>query len=138
MRNYESNITNGKAAEHLVLAKLLYAGIECFVPCKEDGRVDILAGKGRFRCQVKLIYSDKRQGGLTIRKCGGHKGARYRYSAQDVDFMIGADLECMDIYVVPMSALVEYKAMISMKALKCGGFKNNFSPLRDNVIALAA
>lgn len=119
----------GKAAEYLFISHLLMNGIECYVPVGEASRIDVLTGSSLKRCQVKMIYKSKTQSGLWIRKAGGQKGKTYTYSSLDVDFMIGADLDSMSVYIVPIEDIARYKAIMGLKALERGRYMNNFSLL---------
>ncbi len=79
----------GKAAEHLFIAHLLREGIECFLPVSDGGRIDVIVGPCMARCQIKVISRTKKQDGLPVRKRGGQNYHVYRYTSEDIDFMIG-------------------------------------------------
>jgi hypothetical protein len=118
----------GKAAEYLFITRCLIEGITCYGPINDGGRVDALVGVGLRRCQVKAIQRGRTINGLSVRKTGGQNFKKYRYTKTDVDIMVGADLKTMDVYIVPIEDITNYKAYVSISALERGGYKNNFSP----------
>lgn len=127
----KDTILIGKVAEMLFITKCMIEGIVCYVPASDGGRVDVLVSSLLIRCQVKSIQYGHRFNGLPVRKSGGQKCRTYRYCVRDVDYMIGSDLKTMDVYVVPIEVCSRYKAVISIKALNEGGFKNNLSVLHE-------
>ena len=50
-----------------------------------------------------------------------------RYTKDDIDFFIGADLENEDLYILPIVFSSKYSSAISIK--NCQPYKNNFEQL---------
>lgn len=120
----------GKAAEHIFIAKCLLHGYECYIPSCDDGRVDVLVGPQRVRVQVKVLDSKKRR--LMVMNPGrgteGH-AKQYRYTKDDVDFMVGVDADTMDVYVAPISITERFKDSVGASTLEKIGLKNNLDAL---------
>lgn len=120
----------GKAAEHIFIAKCLLHGYECYIPSCDDGRVDVLVGPQRARVQVKVL--DPKQKRLMVMNPGrgteGH-AKQYRYTQDDVDFMVGVDAESMDVYVAPIAVTEKFKNSIGAGTLEKMGLKNNLTAL---------
>lgn len=117
-----SQVKLGRAAELLFQAECLIADLECFCPSTEDGKVDLIVGPHRYRCQVKVMgfavpWSDTRHLPLTKRR--GPKGskARFRYSDQEVDFMVGVRLDTGAMYIVPIESTSAWTTRVSESAL---------------------
>jgi len=131
-----NTIKLGKAAELIFMAKCLLSGLSCYTPVSEDGRVDVVVGRALVRCQVKLVapYSGASQSkGISIRKVGVNSKTNtksYSYTAKDVDYIVGVDIDSLDVYVVPMAALEGYTRSVSCRALAELGYKNNLDILQ--------
>jgi len=131
----------GKAAELIFMAKCLLSGLDCYTPVSEDGRVDVVVGRALVRCQVKLVapYSGVSESkGISIRKVGVNSKTNtklYSYTAEDVDYMVGVDIDSFDVYVVPMDALEGYTRSVSCRTLAELGYKNNLDILQTGKYA---
>jgi hypothetical protein len=113
----------GRAAELVFQAKCLLNGLECFTPVTEDGRVDLLVGPHHYRVQVKVLglrvhASVTRYLSMVKRQGRAGSRVRFRYSKQDVDFMVGVCLDTMAVYVVPIASTAEWSHCISEQALE--------------------
>lgn len=115
-------VKDGHAAELLFQFHCLRRHLDCFAPVTEDGRIDLIVGPHRYRCQIKLLgvrmhASETRY--LTMVKRQGRAGSRtrFRYTEQDVDFMIGVCVETMAVYVVPIASTAAWSHCISAQAL---------------------
>lgn len=115
-------VKRGRAAELIFQAKCLAAGLDCFVPTTEDGRIDALVGPFLYRCQVKVLgargYCDTKHLSLVKRRGAAGSKTFFRYTAQDVDFMIGVCLDSHAVYVVPIASTVAWSKSISEQALE--------------------
>ena len=80
-----------------------------------------------MRFQIKTIQNDKRNGKiLPVRKT-------YHYTANDIDYFIGSDIEEESLYICPISFIEKYKSAIGIKALQ--PYKNNFKQLENTPLA---
>ena len=50
-----------------------------------------------------------------------------KYTKEDIDFFIGADLNTEDLYILPISFSSKYSSAISIS--NCKDYKNNFKQL---------
>ena len=50
-----------------------------------------------------------------------------RYTKEDIDLFVGADLNTNDIYILPISCIEDYTTTIHL--IKCQQYKNNFNQL---------
>ena len=122
----------GKASEYAFIARCLFAGLDCYTPVAENGRVDVLVGETLQRCQVKTLVG----GGLPLRKCGYKSNVKVRrYTAEQVDFMIGVDAQTMDIFVVPSTIFKTHRNNVSINTLRRMGLVNNIELLKSKTAA---
>jgi hypothetical protein len=119
----------GKAAEHFVICQCLLNGIECFY-ATSDNKVDLIVGSSKFRCQIKVIQYVGKCWQLPLRKTGGQNYHEYRYTSDDVDFMIGVDFNTFDIYIIPINSVTDYSTYVTIGTLERLGFKNNIEILK--------
>jgi hypothetical protein len=132
--DHVSTVKRGKAAELLFLSECLLAGLDCYVPATEDGRVDVIIGSKFVKIQVKIIAERSRV--LRVRKIGHNSKTNrkiYHYTASDVDYFVGVDLSSKDIYIVPPSLWLRYQNSISVQVLERHGCKNNMCALFEAV-----
>lgn len=112
----------GRAAELVFQAKCLMEDLECYCPTTAEGRVDVIVGPHRYRCQIKLMAQRTRENTakyLPLSKQRGQRGSRsrFRYTEADVDFMIGVCLESRAIYVVPIASTSDHSISIAEHVL---------------------
>lgn len=123
-------VKRGRAAELIFQAKCLTAGLDCFTPTTEDGRIDALVGPFFYRCQVKVLgargYCDTKHLSLVKRRGAAGSKTFFRYSARDVDFMVGVCLDSHAVYVVPIASTAARSKSISEQALERMGTREAF------------
>lgn len=137
-------VKRGRAAEMIFQAKCLTAGLDCFTPTTEDGRIDALVGPFFYRCQVKVLgargYCDTKHLSLVKRRGAAGSKTFFRYSARDVDFMVGVCLDTHAVYVVPIASTAAWSKSISEQALERMGCREAFHLLEaapgENVLPL--
>ena len=124
-------ITKGRLGYNLLEKELLKRNWELFIPVLENGKIDCIAIKGDqlLRFQVKTIQTDKGKKVLPVRKISHNQGQYkvHHYSADEIDYFVGSDIEEDILYIVPISFVSQYKSAIGEKALE--PYKNNFAQL---------
>lgn len=121
----------GKAAELHFTSQCLLRGFECFSPVTESGRIDLVVGPHRYRCQVKVMglrMHDTETRYLHMVKRQGRAGSRtrFRYTEKDVDFMVGVCPKTMAVYVVPIASTAVWSTCISEQALERMGTRDAY------------
>lgn len=121
----------GRAAELLFKLECLLRGLACFNPDTEDGRIDLIVGPHLYRCQVKVLglrMHGTRTRYLPMVKRKGKTGSRtrFRYTEQDVDFMVGVCLETRAVYIVPIASTSVWRTCISEQALERMGTRDAY------------
>lgn len=124
-------VKEGRAAELFFQSQCLRRHLACFVPVTEDGRIDLIVGPHLYRCQVKVLglrmhATETRY--LTMVKRQGRAGSRtrFRYTHEDVDFMVGVCPETMAVYIVPIASTTSWSHCISEQALERMGTREAF------------
>ena len=131
-------ITKGRLGYNLLEKELLKRDWEIFIPLLENGKIDCIAIKNNqlLRFQIKTIQNDKRNGKiLPVRKINHNSEgySTYHYTANDIDYFIGSDIEEESLYICPISFIEKYKSAIGIKALQ--PYKNNFKQLENTPLA---
>lgn len=106
-----------------------------FVPVLENGKIDCIAIKNNqlLRFQIKTIQKDGRSKKLPVRKISHNQG-EYKihfYTADEIDYFVGSDVEEECLYIVPINFVMKYKSSISVRTLE--PYKNNFTQLEPLV-----
>lgn len=114
-----STIKNGKAAEQLVISKLLMLGYNIYTPVTDDSKVDLIYEKDNkyIRVQVKVIGAY----GMAVRKIGCNSKTNVkitRYTSQEVDEFIGVDLESSEAYIIPIADIEQIKGSIRLSSIQ--------------------
>lgn len=125
-----SSVKKGKAAEHIFLAKCLMRDLDCFSAVTEDGKVDMIVGPRRVRCQVKALHPTK--GVASLRKVGCNSKSNvkvHHYTSADVDFFVMVDLNTFETFVVPIGFIEGFRSMVSAQRLRTEGFSEAFEQL---------
>lgn len=124
-------VKEGRAAELFFQSQCLRRHLACFVPVTEDGRIDLIVGPHLYRCQVKVLgvrthATETRY--LTMVKRQGRAGSRtrFRYTHEDVDFMVGVCPETMAVYIVPIASTTSWSHCISAQALERLGTRDAY------------
>lgn len=124
-----SSVSKGVAAEVFFKMILSLNGIAYSPPPDPNSRYDILVEprpRKFLRCQVKVI---EKNGAVPLRWGSSRGNKRFTYTSEDIDFMIGIDMNTFDYYIISMKYLEDngYKRSISVKILSDLGKKNNLS-----------
>lgn len=102
-----------------------------FIPVLENGKIDCIAIKNQqiLRFQIKTVQNDKGSKKLPVRKISHNQGEYkiHHYTADEIDYFVGSDIEEEDLYIVPIDFISKYKSSISINTLK--PYKNNYSQL---------
>jgi hypothetical protein len=102
-----------------------------FVPLLENGKIDCIAIKNDkiLRFQIKLITYDRGSKKLPVRKISHNQGEYkvHLYTADEIDYFVGADIEEENLYICPISFISNYKSAVSVSTMQ--PYKNNFSQL---------
>ena len=117
-----SSVKQGKAAEHIVIAKLLLQGYNVYTSVTEDNKIDVLFGDKLQRVQVKVFSKYKR---FAVRKVGVNSKTNTKisyYTADDIDLFAAVDLDTFDVFLVPIEFAASYTAEISKSTLIKNGF----------------
>ena len=126
-------ITKGRLGYNLLEKQLLKNDWEIYVPLLENTKIDCIAIKGNrlLKFQIKTIAFDNRSNYkyLPVRKISHNQGEYkiHLYTADEVDYFVGADVETEDLYIVPIDFIANYRNTISVNKLQ--SYKNNFSQL---------
>jgi hypothetical protein len=127
-----SSVQKGKAAEYLVISKLLLQGFDCYIPATESSKADILVDNGRkiLKAQVKIIgHNDS----LPVRKISVNSKTNTKvsmYTEKDIDVFIGVDLQKLEIFVIPIDFIQKFRSLISKTRLINEQFLENYDLLR--------
>ena len=110
---------------------MLQNGWDLYVPLLENTKIDLIAIKNQkvLRFQIKMIST---QGKLPVRKISHNQGTYkvHRYTDDEIDYFIGVDRDTNDLYIVPISLIMQYRTEVSIKKLEM--YKNNFEQLEPN------
>lgn len=133
-----NNIMNGRAAEHIFVAKCLLHGLECYLPSSTNTKVNVVVGRRLARCQVKVIGDPNGQGqpGMSLRKVGCNSASnvkQYRYTAADIDFFVAVDLNTFECFVLSISSLDSYKRTIGYPAIRRFAKADDFTALSQQL-----
>lgn len=124
-------ITKGRLGYNLVEKEFLKRDFELYVPVLENTKVDCITIKSGqiLKYQIKLMGESRGNKILPVRKISHNQGEYkiHLYNANEVDYFIGVDLECEDLYIVPISLVEKYSSCISINKLQ--EYKNNFTQL---------
>ena len=130
MKEY-STIAKGYLGQNLVERELVKRGWNLYKPLLENGKIDLIAEKSNkyFRIQIKTVQWNSTYKAIPMRKISHNMGEYKikRYTKDDIDFFIGADLENEDLYILPIAFSSKYSSAISIK--NCQPYKNNFEQL---------
>jgi len=134
------NIEKGYLGSLIVEKKFVANGFSIFKPSMENGKVDMIVEKENkyFRLQIKTVQESKGKKCIPVRKIS-HSMKEYKistYSKEEIDFFIGVDIECEDVYILPISFSEQYKSTISISVVTT--YKNNFNivePYSGNIIS---
>lgn len=121
-----NTVKKGKAAEALVISKLLQLGANVYTPVSEDSKVDLIyeLENKYIKVQVKAVGTS---GNIQVRKIGVNSKTNtkiYWYTEEDVDAFAAVDLITNSVYMIPISYIVTFKSSISLTTIK-----ENFKPL---------
>ena len=124
-------ISKGRLGYNLLEKELLKQGFEIYVPVLENTKIDCIAIKDNqlIKFQIKTIQIDRDSKKLPVRKISHNQGEYkiHLYTADEVDYFVGVDVETEDLYIVPIGFIEQYKSSIAISTLIANGFKNNFT-----------
>lgn len=124
-------IVLGKIGQNMFEIAMLQNGWDLYVPLLENTKIDLIAIKNQkvLRFQIKMIST---QGKLPVRKISHNQGTYkvHRYTDDEIDYFIGVDRDTNDLYIVPISLIMQYRTEVSIKKLEM--YKNNFEQLEPN------
>ena len=124
-------ISKGRLGYNLLERELLKRDWQLYVPVLENGKIDCIAIKENklIRFQIKTIQKDRNRKLLPVRKISHNQGQYkiYHYTANEIDYFVGSDIETDNLYIVPIDFVLQYKNSIGIKALE--PYKNNFDQL---------
>ena len=129
----------GIAAEHIFIAKCLLNGLSCYTPVTNDGKIDLIVGANRIRCQVKTLVSNKHGRYISTRKVGCNSRTNTKvswYSSDDIDFMIEVDVEEFIVYIIPIDITAQYRSTISICSF--AEYKEAFERIEGHKIMVVA
>lgn len=126
-----SSVQKGKAAEYLVITKLLLKGFSSFIPTTEVSKADLLIHSNHriLKAQIKIIGHSN---SMPVRKVTVNSKTNTkisRYTESDIDFFIAVDLQSFELFIVPIQFAVKYSISISRKTLVDSGFLENYNIL---------
>ncbi len=131
MANEWKTIEKGYLGDLLVEKRFIEHGFNLFKPVLENGKVDLIAEKNNIylKIQIKTVQISNGSRIIPVRKISHNMGEYKikRYTKDDIDFFIGADLENEDLYILPIAFSSKYSSAISIK--NCQPYKNNFEQL---------
>lgn len=124
-------ITKGRLGYNLLEKELLKRNWELFVPVLENGKIDCIGIKNNqlLRFQIKTIQRNQNRKVLPVRKISHNQGEYkiHHYTADEIDYFVGSDIEEEDLYIVPIDFVSQYRSSISIRTLE--PYKNNYSQL---------
>lgn len=131
MTNEWKTIEKGYLGNLLVEKKFIEQGFSLFRPVLENGKIDLIAEKNNvyLKIQIKTVQNDRGVYKIPVRKIS-HNMGEYKinkYTKEDIDLFIGADIDNGDIYILPVSFSSKYSSAISINS--CQEYKNNFKQL---------
>lgn len=128
-------ISKGRLGYNLLEKELLKQEFEIYVPVLENTKIDCIAIKNNqlIRFQIKTIQMDRGSKKLPVRKISHNQGEYkiHLYTANEVDYFVGVDVETEDLYIVPINFIEQYKSAIAISTLITNGFKNNFTQFME-------
>ena len=126
-------ISKGRLGYNLSERELLKQEFEIYVPVLENTKIDCIAIKNNqlIKFQIKTIQIDSGSKKLPVRKISHNQGEYkvHLYTADEVDYFVGVDVDTEDLYIVPINFIEQYKSSIAISTLTNNGFKNNFTQL---------
>lgn len=126
-------ISKGRLGYNLLERELLKQEFEIYVPVLENTKIDCIAIKNNqlIKFQIKTIQIDSGSKKLPVRKISHNQGEYkvHLYTADEVDYFVGVDVDTEDLYIVPINFIEQYKSSIAISTLTNNGFKNNFTQL---------
>ena len=138
MANEWKTIEKGYLGDLLVEKKFIEHGFNLFKPVLENGKVDLIAEKNNvyLKIQVKTVQISNGNKVIPVRKISHNMGEYKikRYTKEDIDFFIGADLDEQCLYILPVEFSSKYATAVSIK--NCQEYKDNFKqmePLCGNI-----
>lgn len=132
-----NTIKKGKIGYNLLEKELLKREWDIYTPILEDTKVDCIIIKNNilYKLQIKTIQIDNKTNRkyLPVRKISHNQGEYkiHNYTADEIDYFIGVDIDTEDIYIVPISYSSQYNSSIGIKNLQ--SYKNNFSQLEPHI-----
>jgi hypothetical protein len=82
------------------------------------------------RCQIKTLRANGSSNKLLpLVKVGCNSRGnvkQHRYKTDEVDVMVGVDIDTFDVYVAPMEIISGYARSVGIATLTEMGLKNNF------------
>lgn len=124
-------VSKGRLGYNLLEKELLKQGFEIYVPVLENTKIDCIAIKSNqlIKFQIKTIQIDRGSKKLPVRKISHNQGEYkiHLYTADEVDYFVGVDIDTEDLYIVPINFIEQYKSSIAVSTLTDNGFKNNFT-----------
>lgn len=128
-------VSKGRLGYNLLERELLKRDWDLYLPVLENTKVDCIAIKGNqlIRFQIKTIQKDQNRKVLPVRKISHNQGEYkiHHYTAAEIDYFVGSDIEANDLYIVPIDFVTQYKSSIGIRTLE--PYKNNFSQLEPLV-----
>ena len=126
-------ISKGRLGYNLLERELLKQEFAIYVPVLENTKIDCIAIKNNqlIKFQIKTIQMDSGSKKLPVRKISHNQGEYkvHLYTADEVDYFVGVDVDTEDLYIVPINFIEQYKSSIAVSTLTNNGFKNNFTQL---------
>lgn len=131
MTNDWKTIEKGYLGNLLVEKKFIEHGFSLFKPVLENGKVDLIAEKNNvyLKMQIKTVQVSNKSKVIPVRKISHNMGEYKikRYTKDDIDLFIGADIENEDLYILPVEFSSKYATAVSIT--NCQEYKNNFKQL---------
>ena len=130
-------ISKGRLGYNLLEKELLKQEFEIYIPVLENTKIDCIAIKNNqlIKFQIKTIQIDGDSKKLPVRKISHNQGEYkiHLYTADEVDYFVGVDVDTEDLYIVPINFIEQYKSSIAVSTLTNNGFKIILLNLEPNV-----
>lgn len=131
-------IKTGRLGYNIVEKNLLQLDYDLYVPVLEDTKIDCIAIKDNtlYKIQIKTLQNDRGTKYMPVRKISHNQGEYkvHHYTADEIDFFLGVDLQTEDVYVCPIKFVNMYSSSIYLSSLE--PYKNNFAlmePFNGNI-----
>ena len=107
-------ITRGRLGYNLLEKELLKRDFEIYIPLLENTKIDCIICKNGMllKLQIKTIQTSRGHKNLPVRKISHNQGEYkiHLYTANEIDYFVGVDVETEDLYIVPINFIEQYKS----------------------------